>query len=563
MDDQKLPPKFSVATEEQGEKLQEKMEEIRIKEKERLAQSKAAELGLPYINLKGFPVAPEVLSLITKDIANQSKVIPFFKDKNEIRAAVLDPFEQESVRLLDVLGTKYKSRIMPYIVSEHSFDLTLALYDAIPHPREYVSGVKIDQKEFEGYQKRITNLASLAEIISAAPFAELVTIIIAGALQTRASDIHIESEAKDIKVRYRIDGVLHDISSLDRKVWKQLINRLKLLAKVKLNVVGKPQDGRFTIHLASEEIEVRVSFLPTGYGESVVMRVLRSSAASLQMEELGLRGPALELLQQEIKRPNGMLLTTGPTGSGKTTSLYAVLNEINTPEKKIITLENPIEYRLEGVNQSQVDRVAGYTFAKGLRSIMRQDPDIVMVGEIRDEETAEIAVNAALTGHYVLSTLHTNNAAGAIPRFIAMNVKSYLLAPALNTIIAQRLVRRICTDCKEERELDPETMKRVKEIFSNISPKAGVRADLENLHFFVGKGCETCQGIGYRGRIGIYEIFTMNPDIEKLILDNKVSEFEMERIAIEHGMITMAQDGLLKALDGITSVEEILKVATQ
>jgi len=552
---------YSISTPEKEEKLSEKMEEIRIKEKEQEAKAKASDFGLPYINLKGFPIAPEILSAITKEQALEAQVVPFFMHEGEVRVGVLDPFTQKTILMIRMLQEQQKANVLPYIVSDHSFAHALKLYDMIPRPRHYVSGVRIEAADLEQYQAQVANLQSLGKLISDVPFAELVTVIVAGALETRSSDIHVEAEVDDIKVRYRIDGVLHDVASLKREVWKQLINRLKLIAKVKLNITTTPQDGRFTIHLPKEEIDVRASFLPTGYGESVVMRILRSSAAALNIEDLGLRGQALEIVRREIRRPNGMLLTTGPTGSGKTTTLYAMLNAINSSEKKIITLENPIEYRLKGVNQSQVDDAGGYSFATGLRSIMRQDPDIVMVGEIRDEQTAEIAVNAALTGHFVLSTLHTNNAAGAIPRFIAMQVKPYLLAPALNTVIAQRLVRRMCQYCKRETQLSDEVMKKVRMLFDTISPKAGVRVDFSAPVFYESKGCNECQGIGYKGRIGLYEIFSMNPEIEKMMIDNRVSEYEMQRVALENGMLSMAQDGILKALDGITTVDEVLKVA--
>lgn len=552
----------SIASKDEEDRLDEKMREIRIKEKEQQAERKAAMLGVSYINLQAFPIAPEVLSLIEEKEARELNVVCFLFDKNEIRVAALDPLDERITAVMQRLADEQKAHVVPYMVSDHSLNLAFKLYAAIPHFKAYVAGVRIDANELDAFRKEVTTIAELGQKMLAMPFANLMTLMIAGALESRSSDIHVESEAEDVKVRYRIDGVLHDVVALKKEIWKQLINRLKLLAKVKLNILDKPQDGRFTIHMPDdEEIDVRASFLPTGYGESVVMRILRSKAIGLDLHELGLRSSALVRLQEEIKRPNGMLLTTGPTGSGKTTTLYAVLNTINTPDKKIITLENPIEYHMKGINQSQVDETGGYSFAKGLRSILRQDPDIVMVGEIRDEETAEIAVNAALTGHLVLSTLHTNNAAGAIPRFIAMGVKPYLLAPALTMIIAQRLVRRICSECKEELTLDADTMKKTKEALSGVSPKANEHVDLENLKFFHGKGCKACQGIGYKGRIGIYEMFSMNEEIEKLIIENRVSEYEMQRIAVADGMVTMVQDGLLKSLEGITTPEEVFKVA--
>ena len=290
------------------------------------------------------------------------------------------------------------------------------------------------------------------------------------------------------------------------------------------------------------------------------MRLLKSSVAGLDFEKLGVRGIAFDQLKEEVKRPNGMIITTGPTGSGKTTTLYSILSKLNKPEVKIITLENPVEYRLKGVNQSQVDPEHGYTFAAGLKSILRQDPDIVMVGEIRDIKTADTAINAALTGHMVLSTLHTNSAAASIPRFLSMGVKPFLLAPAINAIIGQRLVRRVCESCKQEAELTKEDTEKVIDLLSGISKKSSYRPDINNLKFYKGKGCEKCGNLGYKGRVGLYEILTMNPEIEKMILSGKVSEYDIQKIAIEDGMITMVQDGLLKALDGLTSVEEVFRV---
>ncbi len=354
------------------------------------------------------------------------------------------------------------------------------------------------------------------------------------------------------------------MAQLDSKLWPQVVARIKLVAKLKINIEDRPQDGRFTIFMTDEKIDVRTSTLPTAYGESVVMRLLMSSAIGLAFEDLGLRGKAFEALKIEITKPNGMIVTTGPTGSGKTTTLYAVLNKLNDPGTKIITIEDPVEYKLEGINQSQVNPSKKYTFANGLRSILRQDPDIVMVGEVRDLETAEVAINAALTGHLVITTLHTNDAAGTIPRLLSMEVKPFLLAPAINAMIGQRLVRKICDSCKEEAELDNRTISRVMDILSEIPDESGVKIskeDLKHLKFFKGGGCEECQGLGYKGRVGIFEVMTMNKEVETLILTSHVSEYDMRNIAIKNGMITMIQDGLLKASDGITTVDEVFRVA--
>lgn len=552
-----------IASADAEERLSDKIKDIRIKEREQLTRAEADSLSMPYINLQGFPIAPETLGLLSKEEATAAQMIPFFLHENELRFGMMDPANPRVEPTIEAVrkNTKNRYKTVPYLISEHSFDFALRLYDAIPKFKHYVPGVHIDEAELQHFRKEIKTIQNLGKIIVAVPFASMVNLIIAGALETRASDIHVEAEAHDVKVRYRIDGFLHDVAVLEQDVWQQLISRMKLLAKVKLNIQRTPQDGRFTIFLADDQIDVRVSFLPTSYGESVVIRILRSSAAAIRLSDLGLREKDFKRLTDEIARPNGMILTTGPTGSGKTTTLCAVLNVINSPDRKIITLENPIEYRIPGINQSQVDEAAGYTFARGLRSILRQDPDVLMVGEIRDEETADLAINAALTGHLVFSTLHTNNAAGAVPRLLAMNVKPYLLAPALNMVVAQRLVRRLCPNCKVK--MDPASPMHTKamEALKAIPPSADLHVDFEKLEFFEPKGCEACQGIGFQGQLAIFELFTMNTDIEKLVLENRASEREMHEIAINSGMITMAQDGLLKAAEGVTSIAEVFKVA--
>jgi len=385
-------------------------------------------------------------------------------------------------------------------------------------------------------------------------------MILASAINVGTSDVHIEAEEKAIKVRFRIDGVLADVATMPKESWQKVISRIKLMAKLKLNVTTIPQDGRITIDLEDDKVDIRVSTLPTAYGESVVMRLLRSSAAGLEFDDLGIRGKAYEQLKKEVKRPNGMIITTGPTGSGKTTTLYAILNTINSPETKIITLEDPVEYKLKGISQSQMDASKDYTFAKGLRAILRQDPDVVMVGEIRDSETAEIAIQAALTGHLVLSTIHTNSAAGAIPRFIAMNAKPFLLAPALNAVMAQRLVRRVCDKCKEEYKPNEMQMKRVIEIVESIPENSGYKLDTNNLKFHKGKGCSECNA-GLKGRTGLYEVMVMSSEIEKLLLSNVASEYSIQEAAVKGGMITMVQDGILKAADGLTTLDEVFRVA--
>jgi len=550
-------------TEEPQDILTDKIKEIRTKDKEKETAEHANVLGMPYINLTGFAITPEALVLIPQTQAAEEKIICFYNDERSLRFATTNPENPEVQALATHITSSQHAKSELYLISQKSFDFALSLYDRLPKIKQIKTGVDISESDLLKWQSEISDFTSLQKTIVEASLTEIVTIIIASALNADASDIHIEAEESDVKIRLRIDGVLHTVANLPNDLWRRIISRIKLLAHLKLNIDTVPQDGRYTIHLSHDKVDVRVSTVPTAYGESVVMRLLRSSAVGLQFEDLGVRGIARDILINEIKKPNGMIITTGPTGSGKTTTLYAMLNKLNTEDTKIITLEDPIEYKLEGINQSQIDHAKNYTFAKGLRSILRQDPDIVMVGEIRDEETAEIAVNAALTGHLVISTIHTNSAAGTIPRFLAMHVQPFLLAPAVNAIIGQRLVRKLCSHCKKPKKLDTETLAKVKKILNELPTQTTEKEklNLDTLTFFEAPGCEKCNNLGYRGRIGIYEVMMMNEEIEKITLSGQATEYKLQEIAQKSGMITMVQDGLLKAMEGITSVDEIFKKA--
>lgn len=543
------------------DKLQSKVHELELASKERETQMRAAALGIPYINLKGFPVNQEALALIPEERARELDAIAFLYTGEETRIGAVDPTRKEIQELRYQIEERTHTRGGLYIISKESMELALKLYAALPKVKKIVKGVEIASDELEKYQKEIENFKDLQGKITSVPITDVLVLMIAASIQARSSDVHIEAEENDVKIRFRVDGALVDAAKLDRDAWPRIISRIKLISGLKINVTNRPQDGRFTIFLKQEKIDVRVSTIPTAYGESVVMRLLRQAAVALDFDALGVRGLASERLKRAIEKPNGMIITTGPTGSGKTTTLYAILKKLNSPDTKIITLEDPIEYRVEGLNQSQIDPSKEYTFAQGLRSILRQDPDIVMVGEIRDLETADISVQAALTGHLVLSTIHTNDAAGAIPRFLSMGVKPFLLAPALNAVVGQRLVRRIHEDCKVDDPLDAATLERVKKTLADMPEKSGQKIDLDVLKFWKGKGCAACGDIGYKGRVGVYEVFTLNAEIEKLTLAGNLSQYEMSAAAKRDGMITMAQDGLLKALDGITSVEEVFSVA--
>jgi len=562
-----------------SEKLASKLSAIQLKEKEQEVEAQANKLGLSYINLDKFPVSQDAIKIIPREQAESLQTVCFLYTGDEMRLGSLNPSNPQVTNLAKELGEKHHARIKIYLISQNSFDLSFKIYDKIPTIIQF-EGVNITEDDIQKYDAKIKTFQDLQALLNEISLTEMINLIISAGLKFAASDIHIETEAENVKTRFRVDGMLHDIATLPKESIEKIGSRIKLLSGLKLNIGNKPQDGRFTITLSVEKVEVRVSIIPTAYGESIVMRLLRASAVGLEFESLGVRGKSFNDLKEEMTKPNGMIITTGPTGSGKTTTLYAILNKLNSPETKIITLEDPIEYKLPGIVQSQVEgaeaetqeeessggiktvnRGNRYTFARGLRAILRQDPDIVMVGEIRDLETAETAINAALTGHLMLSTLHTNSAAGAIPRLLAMGVQSFLLAPSLNAIVGQRLVRKLCDSCKiEDKSIDNKTMTTVLNALNEIAPESGYKpSDLANLKFYSSQGCEKCHGLGYKGRIGIYEIFTMSPKVEQMILSGTISEYELEKQAIKDGMITMLQDGLLKALDGITSIEEIFR----
>ncbi|MFH1047909.1 MAG: GspE/PulE family protein, partial [Patescibacteria group bacterium] len=500
------------------EKFEDKMKQIRLKELEAKTKARAVLLGLEHIELEGFPISPEALVLIPREQAKSEQVIAFLYSGDEVRIGAVDPTGPQIAEIAFQVTERVHANVKIYMISQHSFELAEKVYDALPDVKVINRGVEITTDDLKKFQEQITSLADLNSLVQKVNTTDFVTLIIAASLE-ESSDIHIEAGEKEVVVRFRIDGVLQKVASVKKDLWPRIVNRFKLISALKLNITAVPQDGRFTIFLGDgSKVDVRVSTLPTAHGESIVMRLLKPSAINLAFEELGLRGKAYEDLKREVERPNGMIVTTGPTGSGKTTTLYAILKKLNDEETKIITLEDPIEYKLEGISQSGMDKSKDYTFAKGLNSILRQDPDVIMVGELRDLETAEVAIQAALTGHLVVSTIHTNSAAGAVPRFLSMGVKPFLLAPALNAIIGQRLVRRICKNCIVQDQLDEATTQKVKDTLSSLTPASGYQIDLASMKFWKGAGCDICHGTGFKGRMGIYEIFAMSPEIEKLIL---------------------------------------------
>lgn len=402
---------------------------------------------------------------------------------------------------------------------------------------------------------KINHLPNLKELIKQnlnKPITKILDIIFSGALSLSASDIHFEPRENDLRLRIRIDGILQDLIILPKTLQERLTSRIKLISGIKLNITQKPQDGRFSILWQNKEIEVRVSSLPSPYGESIVMRILNPQEI-LAIENLGIRKEDLPIINKEIKKPNGMIIATGPTGCGKTTTLYAFLKRINRPEIKIITIEDPIEYKIKGISQTQVDEEKGYDFASGLKSIMRQDPDVILVGEIRDTETAKIAIQASLTGHLVLTTLHTSDSAGVVSRLLALGEKASNIAPALNFVIGQRLVRRVCPKCKKERKISSEEFKLFKKEVGKIKKIS------PSLKIFEAKGCEYCNFTGYRGRTGIFELFVVDEEMKEFILKSP-SIISLRKKLKEKGMVTMYQHGLLKVLDGITTLKEVKRV---
>lgn len=535
--------------------LQESLNDINRKMQEEETQAQSKSLGLPYINLHNFPVDLSVLGIFTEDEAKEMGAVPFFKDGSDLRIGVTHPGHQllkEKIRELSK-----KNKVSLFFISKTSLQQTLKFYSKVLRPKaatEETVRIETEQNFFE-----ILNDLQELEAQKNKNGTELLQIIFGSGIAYKASDIHLEPEEHFVKLRLRVDGVLQDVLHLDKILQHTLVTRIKILAKLKLNVETVPQDGRITFYYLGKAIDVRVSILPSAHGEEIVMRLLGAGTVSLNLKDLGFSKKVLETLNHYLAKPNGMIITTGPTGSGKTTSLYAFLNDLNKPGVKIITLEDPVEYKLEGIVQTPIDHRHDFDFAKGLRAVLRQDPDIVMVGEIRDQETAEVSMQAALTGHLVFSTLHTNDAAGAVPRLLNMGIKPFVAAPALSCVLAQRLVRRLCQSCKKPAKLSPTVLEKIHYVLKSLPASSGIKLP-EHLNFYHSEGCKECSSLGYKGRIGIYELLENNDAVQKLILAENSSMAEFKKAALESGMVTMVQDGLLKAMDGLTDVEEVFRV---
>jgi len=547
------------------ERQNERVSTLRKKEEEELVLDLAARHGVPYLDLSAHPINIDALRVIKESDARRAFVAVFNAMDKNIDVAVLSPDSDETKKALEDLKQRgYNLEI--FMVSHQSLERVWERYKDLSYSFETKSGaLDISNEEIIEITKKVNSLADVKTLIEgvlslkrAYRISRILEIILAGAISLKASDVHLEPAEKDLRLRYRLDGVLTDILHFDSETFELLLSRVKLISELKLNVKDRAQDGRFSIKLGTVEIEVRTSTLPGPYGESVVLRVLNPDAIAVDLNRLGIHPKLLTILDGEIRKPNGMILVTGPTGSGKTTTLYAFLKKIYTPGIKVITIENPIEYHLEGIVQTQTETEKGYTFAEGLRSALRQDPDVIMVGEIRDSETATVAINAALTGHVVFSTLHTNNAAGSFPRLLDLGVNSKVISSALNVAIAQRLVRTLCDACKKEKILEGEWKDKVESILNSIEDKSYLEG-IQREKIWENVGCAECNGLGFKGRIGVYEMILVDDKIEKVVTENP-SERDIREAAKEQKLLNLVQDGVIKALSGITTLEELDRV---
>ncbi len=527
------------------------MKEGLIKEHD-LLYALSIQFNIPYFKkLEGNGVDSAIISKIPINFAKRNKLVPIEVKGGKMIVAIADPI---NIQPLDDLRVLFDFNIESVISSEKEILNAINRYyeQASNSPEEVIQDMNEEDSTKILSELEEAEAEDLLDVTSEAPVIKLVNLILSQAIKSRASDIHIEPYQKDLRIRYRIDGVLYNILTPPKRYQLAIVSRIKIMAKLNIAEKRLPQDGRFRIKIADKDIDVRVSVIPTTFGERVVLRLLDKSNLLLDLQNLGLSQDELDKINKLIYSSHGIVLVTGPTGSGKTTTLYAALNEINSPDKNIITIEDPIEYQLNGIGQIQVNTRIDLTFAKGLRSIVRQDPDVILVGEIRDAETAEIAIHAALTGHLVFSTLHTNDAAGAITRLIDMGIEPFLVSSALNAVIAQRLVRLICEECKEPYVPDGGVLKEI-----------GLRQeDIKSDFFYRGKGCPQCLHTGYKGRKGIYEILNVDDSIQSLILKTSESNIIRNK-GIESGMITLREDGVQAVLDGLTTIEEILRVTQE
>lgn len=542
-----------------------RIEFLRKREEEELAQMLSQKYGVEYVDLSLVAVNTEALRLIPEAEARTAEAAAFGKVNKRLSVAVRAP-ESDKVRALKAHLESLGYEVVLFMCSQESLKRAFQRYADLSYATETKAGVfELSNEELESLLDKVKGPEDITKLITEAielkkayRITRILEVILAGGLSTGASDIHFESEEAQVRLRYRLDGVLVDILTFDHETYRLMLSRLKLLSGLKLNIEGQAQDGRFSIKIKGDEIELRTSMLPSNYQETVVLRILNPKAIGVELEGLGMEDKLRAKLEHEISKPNGMILTTGPTGSGKTTTLYAFLRKVNSPGSKIITIEDPIEYHLAGIVQTQVEK-GKYSFAEGLRSALRQDPDIIMVGEIRDGEVAETAINAALTGHLVFSTLHTNDAPGSFPRLIDLGVDEKVISSAVNAALAQRLIRKLCKVCKTERDATAQEKAVIDKHLATVFDKALVPQVTNRVWDAKQDGCPECHGRGYKGRVGIFECVFMDGAIEE-ILRSKPTAREIAAAAKPQGIPSMQEDGIIKVLKGVTSLEELKRV---
>lgn len=571
----------------EAKKSNKKLEEILIEKKiiseEEINNLKAYILGIPFVSLKenDIDIDIDILKIIPEQVARQYSAIAFDKQGEQLKVAMLNPSD---LQFIDFISKKTGLKIVPCLTNKEGIKVGLKAFQKSLKAEFGDIAREVGMENFEGDQEDLTikteiggikDKLDLQKAAEDLPVVKIVDTFIKHAILQGASDIHIEPEEKDVIIRYRVDGILHSAMTLPKVILPGIVARIKVLSNLKIDEHRLPQDGRFKVETADYKVAFRVSIIPVFDGEKIVMRLLDESTSALTLKQIGFRKRDLEIINKEIQKPDGMVLVVGPTGSGKTTTLYTVLAILNVPEVNISTLEDPVEYRMKKVNQTQVNAKINFTFASGLRALLRQDPDIIMVGEIRDRETAELAVHAALTGHLVLSTLHTNSAAGTLPRLADMGIEPFLVASTANIILSQRLVRKICSECPEKYTLDESAYESIARNFDTdamaelLQKEEIVKGKYANnkemwlsIKFTRGKGCAKCREEGYKGRVGIFEALSISEKISKLI-NSKADSDEIEQEAIKEGMTTMLEDGIIKAVQGITTLEEIMRVTKE
>lgn len=540
-----------------GESEEEIIKSMRLVSDDDFVKAKAKFLKVPFVDLDNTAFSPEALSLVPESVAQKYNIVPYRLDTKTktLFVTMVNPLDLET---LEFLEKKTSLKISAAMSTQKQVEGFIK--------EKYIREKSITSEVNKALDERKTDEMDMKKaqdkVSVEAPVAKIVSTILEYAIKSRASDVHIEPQEENVRIRYRIDGILQEKYLLPRNVHDAVVSRIKILSDLKIDEKRVPQDGRFFFSVDGNDVDLRVSTLPTTYGEKVVMRLLKKSQKVPTLPDLGLRGLALKNLMASIQRPHGIIIVCGPTGSGKTTTLYSVLDVVSTPKVNVVTIEDPVEYQMKGVNQVQVNVQAGLTFASALRSFLRQDPNVIMVGEIRDAETADLAINAALTGHLVFSTLHTNDASGVPPRLLDMGAEPFLLVSSLNCVVGQRVLRRVCKDCIGEREMTPDEEKEIKTTLGPIYDLIEDKYKKEGKKMMIPKvvGCEKCNNTGYMGRIAIYEVMPISEKISKLIIE-KAAASSIQKQAMDDGMLTMKQDGYVKVLEGITTLDEVVRVA--